>query len=54
VALTSSRNHTSGKLLEKLGLRFERMVTYPDLDEQVQLFAFESGRDQQVAGLSAG
>lgn len=51
VAITSSRNHASGKLLFKLGLRFERMVTYPDLDEQVQLFAFEPGRHQEVAGL---
>lgn len=41
VAITSSDNHSSARLLEKLGLRFERMVRYPDDSEDVRLFALE-------------
>lgn len=39
VAITMSHNHSSARLLEKLGLRFERMVTYPGETEEVRLFA---------------
>ena len=39
VAITSSDNHRSARLLEKLGLRYERMVAYPDTNEAVRLFA---------------
>ncbi|MBW5448837.1 GNAT family N-acetyltransferase [Cohnella sp. CFH 77786] len=38
VAITSEDNHDSGKLLEKLGLRFEGVVAYGDTEEKVRLF----------------
>lgn len=41
VAITALDNHRSARLLEKLGLRFERMVKYPDEDREVRLFAVE-------------
>jgi RimJ/RimL family protein N-acetyltransferase len=41
VAITSSDNHRSARLLEKLGLRYERMVTSPDTGQEVRLFAIE-------------
>ena len=41
VAITSSDNHSSARLLEKLGLRFERMMTFPDSGEDLQLFAVD-------------
>jgi RimJ/RimL family protein N-acetyltransferase len=41
VAITSSDNRRSARLLEKLGLVFERMVKFPGEDEEVRLFAIE-------------
>ena len=41
VAITASDNHRSARLLEKLGLRFERLVGYPGDDQAVRLFAIE-------------
>jgi RimJ/RimL family protein N-acetyltransferase len=41
VAITASDNHSSTRILEKLGLRFEAMVRYPDDGQEVQLFAVE-------------
>ena len=41
VAITSPVNYRSAKLLEKLGLRFERMVRLPGAAQDVRLFAFE-------------
>jgi RimJ/RimL family protein N-acetyltransferase len=41
VAITSSDNHSSARLLAKLGLRHERMLVYPDTHEAVRLFAIE-------------
>jgi RimJ/RimL family protein N-acetyltransferase len=38
VAITSPDNHASGRLLEKLGLRFERMVRLSEDAEEVRLF----------------
>jgi RimJ/RimL family protein N-acetyltransferase len=43
VAITVRENERSGRLLEKLGLRFERMVAYPGEDEEVRLFVCELG-----------
>ena len=40
-AITSSDNQRSARVLEKLGMRYERMVAYPDSGEEVRLFAFE-------------
>jgi [ribosomal protein S5]-alanine N-acetyltransferase len=39
VAITSVDNHSSIRLLEKIGLRFESMVTLPGNDEEIKLFA---------------
>jgi len=39
VAITTTDNHPSIRLLERIGLRLERMVTLPGDDEAVQLFA---------------
>ena len=39
VAITTPENHRSVKLLNKLGLRFERMVTLPGDSRALQLFA---------------
>jgi RimJ/RimL family protein N-acetyltransferase len=41
VAITTADNHRSARLLEKLGLRFERMVKMPDEGREVRLFAIE-------------
>lgn len=38
VAITSPDNEASGKLLEKIGLRFERMIRLSDGAEAVRLF----------------
>ncbi|MGE0129521.1 MAG: GNAT family N-acetyltransferase [Blastocatellales bacterium] len=39
VAITTPDNHASGKLLEKLGLQFERMARLSEGAEEVRLFA---------------
>jgi RimJ/RimL family protein N-acetyltransferase len=38
VAITSPDNDRSGKLLEKLGLRFDKMIKKSDEDQEVRLF----------------
>jgi [ribosomal protein S5]-alanine N-acetyltransferase len=38
VAITSAGNHHSARLLEKLGLRFEKMIKLSDTGEEVELF----------------
>jgi len=52
VAITSSDNHGSARLLEKLGLRFERMVVFPDDGEEVRLFAVDVEHDGPSGGLA--
>jgi RimJ/RimL family protein N-acetyltransferase len=42
VAITTSDNHSSARLLEKLGLRFERMMKLPGDDQELRLFAKET------------
>ncbi|MDQ3804858.1 MAG: GNAT family N-acetyltransferase [Acidobacteriota bacterium] len=39
VAVTAADNHASIKLLEKLGLRFEKTVRLSEDDEEIELFA---------------
>jgi RimJ/RimL family protein N-acetyltransferase len=41
VAITAPDNDRSARLLEKLGLRFERMIRYPDDGQEVRLFAVD-------------
>ena len=43
VAITTSDNHSSARLLEKLGLRFERMIRFPNDDQELRLFVKETG-----------
>src|SRR5262245_24617868 len=42
VAITASDNERSARLLERLGLRFERMIRMPDEDEDIRLFAWNA------------
>ena len=39
VAIATQDNARSARLLERLGLRFERMVAYPGESEELRLFA---------------
>ncbi|HEX6703654.1 MAG TPA: GNAT family N-acetyltransferase [Albitalea sp.] len=39
VAITSVDNHASMRLLESIGMRFERMVTLPGGTEEIRMFA---------------
>jgi len=39
LATTRTNNSQSQKLLEKLGLRFERMIAHPDGDRELVLYA---------------
>jgi RimJ/RimL family protein N-acetyltransferase len=41
LAITSIDNESSGKLLEKIGLRFERLFTAPGDDEELKLFSID-------------
>jgi len=41
VAIAASDNYGSVRILEKLGLRFEKIVRYPDDGQAVRLFAAE-------------
>ncbi|GHO71834.1 alanine acetyltransferase [Ktedonobacter sp. SOSP1-52] len=41
VAITTPDNVSSARLLEKLGLRFERMIIFPPENEELKLFAVE-------------
>lgn len=40
LAITSKDNEPSGRLLEKLGFRFERFVKMPDTEEEIKLFSY--------------
>lgn len=42
VGITSHDNVSSIKLLEKIGLKFERMVTLPKIENEVMLFAWQT------------
>jgi RimJ/RimL family protein N-acetyltransferase len=44
VAITSPDNDASGRLLETVGLRFERMFDVPGEDRQVRLYAWSPPR----------
>lgn len=42
VGITSQDNERSIKLLEKIGLRFERLMRLPKDDEEIMLFAWDA------------
>lgn len=41
VAITTQDNHASAKLLEKVGLKFERLVQLSNDEEELRLFSFD-------------
>ena len=43
VAIVSPANHRSIRILERIGLTFERTVKLPGDDEEISLYAYESG-----------
>lgn len=49
LAITSLDNESSIRLLEKLGLRYERTIRMPGEDEDLKLFAVDFPRDAGVA-----
>lgn len=42
VAITTQDNQSSGRLLEKLGLRFERLIQMPNDTELLRLFVYDA------------
>ena len=44
LAITSQDNDASGKLLGKLGFRFERLINLPHNDEEIKLFSSDTAR----------
>jgi RimJ/RimL family protein N-acetyltransferase len=42
VAIVSAANHRSIRILERIGLRFERMLKLPDENEEIPLYAYEA------------
>lgn len=43
VAIVSAANHRSIRVLERIGLRFERMTTLPGEGEEIPLYAWRAG-----------
>ncbi len=41
LAITTQNNETSGKLLKKLGFKFERLIKLPHDAEELKLFSFD-------------
>lgn len=42
VAIVSAANHRSIRVLERIGMRFERMITLPEENEEIPLYAYEA------------
>lgn len=51
VAITSLDNERSARLLERLGMRYERLVRLADDDEQLRLYAISLRPDENTAGV---
>lgn len=49
LAIVSTDNHGSIRLLEKLGFRFERMIKFADEAEEIRLFAYDPARPKPIA-----
>ncbi|MGE8206660.1 GNAT family N-acetyltransferase [Heyndrickxia sp. NPDC080065] len=47
VAITTQENYASAKLLEKIGLQFERLVQLSNDPEELKLFAYNSRTDNE-------
>ena len=41
LAITTQNNESSGRLLEKLGFKFEKLITQPHDAEELKLFSFD-------------
>ncbi|PEA83114.1 ribosomal-protein-alanine acetyltransferase [Bacillus pseudomycoides] len=48
VAITTQDNHPSAKLLEKVGLQFERLVQLSNDPEELRLFAYNSRTENHI------
>ncbi len=46
LAITSQDNHASGRLLEKIGLHFQRLVELPPDNEVLKLFVWDAGGER--------
>jgi hypothetical protein len=51
-SLDDAANHRSIRILEKIGLTFERMVKLPGEDEEIPLYAYQ--RDDEARGPARG
>lgn len=49
VAITTQDNHSSRRLLEKLGLRFERLLQLPNDPEWLKLFVYDAAQAESGA-----
>ncbi len=49
LAITSQDNESSGRLLEKLGFRFEKLITQPNDDEELKLFGLDLQRREEFS-----
>jgi RimJ/RimL family protein N-acetyltransferase len=47
LAITSKDNESSGRLLERIGLRFERLYTAPNDNEELRLFSIDLDRGEK-------
>ncbi|WP_243522208.1 GNAT family N-acetyltransferase [Bacillus pseudomycoides] len=48
VAITTQDNHASAKLLQKVGLRFERLIQLPNDPEVLNLFVFDKRKENYI------
>jgi len=53
VAIVSPSNHRSIRILEQIGLGFERLMKLPGDDEEISLYAWESGGKAAPQGASS-
>ena len=54
VAIVSAANHRSIRVLERIGMRFERMIKLPGESEEIPLYAFWVGGSQYSTNASSG
>ncbi len=54
VAIVSTANHRSIRILERLGLQFERMIRLPGEDEDIALYAWEAADGLTVSHATLG
>lgn len=52
LAITSQDNESSGRLLEKLGFKFEKLINLPTDAEELKLFAAENYREAKSENIA--